>query len=193
MPVNPNFKSSTISLDDRRRDRLEDDALVRLAQGGASGAFEVLVKRHQARVLKICFRYLGDASSAQDAAQNAFVALYRYLPKYRPQGQFQPLLSRISLNQCRMIARARKPPLRAEPAAPVEAPDAQILRSEQRRELQLALSKLPERHRKVVALRFGGELSYQEIADILQIPIGTVRSRLSDGLAKLRRIVGGRA
>lgn len=100
----------------------------------------------------------------------------------------------MALNQCKMITRARKPPLvREEPPTPVEAPDAQILRSEQRRALQVALSKLPQRHRKVVALRFGGELSYQEIADILRIPIGTVRSRLSDGLAKLRRIMRGRA
>ncbi len=189
-----NSIASTISLADRRRDQLDDDALVRLAQGGAAGAFEVLVRRHQARVLKICYRYLGDVASAQDAAQNTFVALYRYLPKYKPQGQFQPLLWRVSLNQCKMITRARKPPLvREEPPAPVEAPDAQILRSEQRRALQAALSKLPQRHRKVVALRFGGELSYQEIADILRIPIGTVRSRLSDGLAKLRRIMRGRA
>ncbi len=168
-----------------------DDDLMRLARAGAAGAFEALVRRHQTSTLRLCYRYLGSTSLAQDAAQNTLVELYRYVPRYEPRGQFPALLRRIALNQCRMLVRSKR---RVDPGvdapSPAEDPEAEILRAERQRELSRALSKLPERHRRVIALRFGADLTYQEIADNIGRPIGTVRSRIFDGLKKLRRTLG---
>ena len=181
-----------IALAEHQRAQLGDDDLMRLARAGQAGAFEALVRRHQARVLRLCHRYLSDAGLTQDAAQNTFIELYRYLPRYQPQGQFEAFLRRVALNQCRMVARSRKRPIPQLPEQPAEeGPDLRVLRAERQREISRALSKLSARHRDVIALRFGADLSYQEIAETLRVPIGTVRSRLFEGLKKLRRRLGG--
>lgn len=168
-----------------------DDDLMRLARAGAPGAFEALVRRHQVQTLRLCYRYLGNSTLAQDAAQNTLVELYRYVPRYEPRGQFGALLRRIALNQCRMLVRSRRPVgPEVDAPSPADDPEHEILRAERRREVARALAKLPERHRRVLALRFGADLSYQEIAADIGRPIGTVRSRLFDGLKKLRRTLG---
>lgn len=170
-----------------------DDDLMRLARAGTRGAFEALVRRHQTQTLRLCYRYLGSSALAQDAAQNTLVELHRYLPRYEPRGQFPALLRRIALNQCRMLVRSARHGLpEVDVPSSVDDPESEILRAERQRELARALAKLPERHRRVVALRFGADLSYQEIADTIGSPVGTVRSRLFDGLKKLRRALGVR-
>jgi RNA polymerase sigma-70 factor (ECF subfamily) len=179
-----------IALADHQRAQRSDDDLMRLARAGAAGAFETLVRRHQARVLRLCHRYLSDRSLTQDAAQNTFIELYRYLPRYQPRGQFEAFLRRVALNQCRMASRARKRPSPEPSAATADGPDVEVLRAERQREIARALSKLSARHREVIALRFGADLSYQEIAETLRVPIGTVRSRMFAALKKLRRRLG---
>lgn len=170
----------------------DDEELVRRAQQGQHDAFHALIRRHQARAIAFGTRYLGHPSHARDAAQEAFVDLYLALPRYRAQDRFLSYWHRILLNRCHMAARSTrtreamhlslvtvKPP----PAAPPE--EALIARQDQEA-VQRALEGLSEKLRLVVALRFGAGLALQDIAETLELPLGTVKSRLFSGLAELR-------
>lgn len=166
---------------------LTDDALVDEARQGSMPAFERLVRRHQARALRVAARYSSDASLAQDIAQSAFLELHRSLCRYEARGQFSAYLCRIVINQCRMEGRRRRRPLAwllaGEPrtmASPDEAPD-----------LQHALAQLSDKLREVVVLRYSGDLDLAEIAQALDLPLGTVKRRLFDAMAKLRQTLEG--
>lgn len=170
-----------------------DDDLMLLARGGVAAAFDTLVRRHQRSVLRIAAKYMGSTAAATDVAQNSFLQLYRALPEYRPHGKFSSYLYRLVLNQCRASHRAdarRDRRLRELAAAPEEihgqSADS-VLARERRREVESALATLSDKLREVVVLRFASELSYEEISDVLDIPVGTVKSRLFAGLDKLRQ------
>lgn len=174
----------------------DDDDWMLLARSGRPGAFDQLVRRHQASVLAVAYRYLGQRDLAKDVAQNTFVEVYRRLPDYRPQGRFRAYLHRVLLNQCRMAVRSRGIRRRLherlgreedEVAAPAAAlPDEEILARERQRQVERALLGLSDKLRAVVVLHFSGELSHAEIADALAIKVGTVKSRLAAALVKLR-------
>jgi RNA polymerase sigma-70 factor (ECF subfamily) len=170
-------------------ERREDDALMALARGGNREAFEQLVVRHQRAVLRIAAKYLGDVSAAKDACQTAFLEIFRDLAQYRPQGRFPHYLRRVVLNQChqaarrgRMIERAPLDPVAISPTQPDEA----ILAEERRRLIDAELAKLSDKLRDVVVLRYAGEHSLEEIAAILELPLGTVKSRLFAAMTALK-------
>lgn len=165
-----------------------DDDLMLLARGGVDGAFDALIRRHQARVLRLALRYLGERALAADVAQNTFVAMFRSLPEYRANGKFKSYLFRVLLNQCRMSRRSARSESRALDAATLSQSldPAEVLLRERRRDVEAALAGLSDKLRDVVLLRFGGELAYEEIAETLGIPLGTVKRRLFDAMAKLR-------
>ena len=165
-----------------------DDELMMLARGGIEGAFDTLIRRHQQLVLRLAFRYVRNAAWAADVAQNTFVEVYRALPRYRAQGRFKSYLYQVLLNQCRRSRRSIRTESRVLDVlmrVPVHAP-AEVLAREQRREVEAALDTLSVKLRKVVLLRFGADLSYKEIAELLAIPVGTVKRRMFDAIAKLR-------
>ena len=170
----------------------DDDDWMLLARSGRAGAFDELVKRHQATVLAVAYRYLGQRDAANDVAQNTFVELYRRMADYRPQGRFRAYLHRILLNQCRMAVRSRgirrrfQERLEREDEDGAALPDEEILRRERQRQVERALLKLSEKLRAVVVLHFSGELSHADIAEALDIKVGTVKSRLSAALVVLR-------
>lgn len=174
---------SSASLNERT-----DDELMLLARGGVDHAFDVLVRRHQARVLRLAYRYLGETALAADVAQNTFVALLAALPQYRARGKFTSYLYRISLNQCRIARRSARTEVRALDAVSTSQAlsPADVLLRERRRDVEDALRTLSDKLRDVVLLRFGAELSYDEIAETLGVPIGTVKRRMFDAMAKLR-------
>lgn len=173
-----------------------------LARGGMMEAFDELVRRYQARVLRVAARRLARRELAPDVVQNAFVDLYRSLPRYQPRGRFQAYLFRAVVNQCRMAERAARSegryrvPLNntAEstfsdvPAGDGSA-EARILARERERELEQAVARLSEKLRDVISLRYAGGLGYDEIAETLGLPLGTVKRRLFDGVEKLRQIL----
>ncbi|HEY3497655.1 MAG TPA: sigma-70 family RNA polymerase sigma factor [Polyangiaceae bacterium] len=164
-----------------------DDELMALAGGGSERAFDALVRRHQARVLRLAHRYLGDSALAADVAQNTFVALFRSRAEYRPSGRFCAYLYRLVLNQCRMARRSKGNRLRVL----IEMRDFSVtpeytMPRERPRDLEAALGELSEKLREVVILRFCAEQSYEEIAEALDLPTGTVKRRLFDAMAKLR-------
>jgi RNA polymerase sigma-70 factor (ECF subfamily) len=180
-----------------------DDELMLLARGGMVTAFDELVRRHQGRVLRVAARRLARRELAPDVAQNAFLDLYRALPRYEPRGRFEAYLFRAVVNQCRMTERSarREGRLRAPllsagaeiEAQPVSAPDtsaeARILARERERDLERAVARLSPKLKDVVSLRYAGGLGYDQIAETLGIPVGTVKRRVFDAVEKLRNML----
>lgn len=172
-----------------------DDALMVAARDGDRAAFDTLVRRHQAAVLRVAARYLGDSALAHDVGQATFVELFRWLHRYQPRERFRAFLMRVALRQCAMTARSRSSARRREDAAPPQdsgaVPETVALERERRRQLDAALATLSPKLRAVVVLRYGGGMSNEEVAGALELPIGTVKSRLFAGLAKLREALEG--
>ena len=171
-----------------------DDELIALARGGDRPAFEAIVRRHQRRVIGFATRFFANPAIATDVAQEVFLDLLRALPRYEPQGRFPIYLYRLTLNRCRMAARSFRYEDRARQRLFVEqghrvTGDVGAAHERQRR-LQRALLELPEKHRAVLQLRFWGGLSHAEIAEVLETREGTVKSRLWNGLARLRDKLG---
>jgi len=177
---------------------LGDDELMLLARGGVKEAFDTLVRRHQAGVLRVAGKMLGRASLARDVAQSTFLEIYRFLPNYHATGRFRRFLYKVLLNQCRTARRSAKQVLKMqarlfqEPQENSDMPDERIIARERRRELERLLFKLSKKLREVLVLRFAGGLSYGEIGEVLDLPAGTVKSRLFAGLEKLRRLMKGK-
>jgi RNA polymerase sigma-70 factor (ECF subfamily) len=179
---------------DRPADR-DDDELLLLTRGGKTEAFDALVRRHQLRALRIAHKYLGDTAAAKDVVQAAFLDVYRALPRYQPRGQFAAYFHRVLLNQCHMAHRSRGYARRASDDAravepePVPASEELILAREKRAAVERAVHQLSQKLRDVIVLRFAGDLAYEEIANVLELPLGTIKSRLSAGLEQLRVIL----
>jgi len=173
-------------------DTLDDVELVTRAQGGDRAAFGSLVERYQERVLNLCYRRLNDRELALDATQEAFLKAYRGLARFRAESRFYTWLFRIAVNEAttahRRRARRRAGSLDAEgsegerlpePAADESYdPQAEVSRGDERSVLMAAIAELDEEQARVVVLRDVEQLSYQEVADILEIPLGSVKSRL---------------
>jgi len=175
-----------------------DDDWMALARSGRAGAFDALVRRYQARAMTVAYRYLGQRDLAKDVAQNTFLEIYRRLDDYQPQGKFPAYFHRILLNQCRMAARSRRTRSRLEEefaSAPLDEPaaalpDEEILARERQRRIERGLLRISEKLRSALVLQFSAELSQAEIAEVLDIKIGTVKSRVSAALVALRAELG---
>jgi RNA polymerase sigma-70 factor (ECF subfamily) len=177
-----------------------DDELMLLARGGVADAFDALIRRYQDRVVRMAARHLGRVGAAADVAQNAFLAVYRAVPRYQARGRFAAYLFRTVLNECRMARRWHRvrdgvAPWAAVSAAPVEdqiastasSAEELVLERERDRDVAAALTCLSDKLRDVVSLRYGAGLGHEEIAETLQIPVGTAKRRLFDAMEKLRR------
>jgi RNA polymerase sigma-70 factor (ECF subfamily) len=176
-----------------------DDELARLTKEGQPQAFDHLVRRHQSSALQLAWKYLGDLSLARDACQAAFLEVFRGLESYQPKERFVFWLRRIVLNQCRMAARASSIRTKAtqaltqEPEPAVERPDDWLLVQERRKAVEAAMGKLTDKLREVAVLRYVAGHSLEEVAAILELPLGTVKSRLFSAVAGLRQSLGGGA
>lgn len=165
---------------------LDDDRLMEKVQAGDRSAFDAIVTRHQERLLRVAHRFLGDAAAAQDAVQNTFVELYCAAPRYRACGKLKSYIYRLLLNQCRRAWRSRRSESRLLALVPA-APSSHDLRSRSfKLDIELGLSRLRAPERSIVSLHYAGGLTYQEIADTLDAPVGTVKRRVSEAVAKLR-------
>jgi len=177
----------------------DDNDLIGLFRKGALFAFEALVRKYQDRIYNLCRYMLQNPEDAQDAAQDAaqdvFLKAYRALKDFRPESSFYTWLYRIALNTCLDYRRkSRREALRNEPL-PEDLPSdepfpEQLYESEEISEsVQLALQKLPEKLRAAIVLREIEALSYEEIAEVLYISMGTVKSRISRAREQLRRLL----
>jgi RNA polymerase sigma-70 factor (ECF subfamily) len=165
---------------------VEDAELVRRARSGDREAFGLLVRRHQEVAFRTAYVVCRNAAEAEDATQEAFVKAYRALWRFRPGAPWRPWLLRIVANEARNRRRAegRRAHLAAQAAAALPADPG--LPDYTAAELTAALDRLEEPHREVVLLRHVLELSELETAAALGCRPGTVKSRLSRGLARLR-------
>ena len=161
----------------------EERELIRRAQQGETAAFETLVQQHAPFVYNLALRTLNDAHEAEDIAQETFVRAWQALPQFQARAQFRTWLYRIVTNLCYN----RLPHLKTELAAldPAEAlvlPDGrqaverELLTAELRQQIFSAIDNLPQSYRLLVTLRHLQELSYQEIAEVTEMPLGTVKT-----------------
>jgi RNA polymerase sigma-70 factor (ECF subfamily) len=177
---------------------LADEELIRRFLTGDVTAFTELVDRHRQRVYNVCLRLLGDPEDAADASQDAFVSVLTKLEQFRGDAAFTTWLHRIAVNACYDVTRKRRrqPMLRlagdqdlpeadAGPAVPDHADELAGTR-----DVVAALRAIPEEFRVALVLADLQDLAYEEIAAILDVPIGTVKSRVHRGRVALARVMG---
>jgi len=183
-----------------------DEALVRRFKRGDQTAFSTLVTRYQDRVYSQCLRWMGDPRIAEEVSQDIFLAVYRALPRFRGEARFSTWIFRITVNHCknRRLYRKRRhtdrhdtihPDPRDEDRPVRQIPDQGpgtergVEQSEASEILHEALAALEESQRTIILLRDIQDLSYDEIAQILDLPKGTVKSRLHRARGELARVV----
>ncbi len=174
---------------------LEDAELVERAQRGDADAYGLLVRRYQDLAVRVGYLVTGRPWEAEDAAQEAFVKAYYALDRLRPGTSFRSWLLRIVANEARNLRKAARRRVdlmsraseHAPPQGAAPSPEAEAVANERRSALLNALSDLREEDRLVVAYRFWFELSEAEMAEALECARGTVKSRLSRALGRLRQ------
>ncbi|WP_438952222.1 RNA polymerase sigma factor RpoE [Porticoccus sp.] len=169
-----------------------DKLLVARVQKGDKRAFDLLVMKYQYKVHAIVSRYVKDFDEVNDVVQEAFIKAYRALAKFRGESAFYTWLYRIAVNTAKnyLVARNRRPPatdVDAEEAAffegserlcDIDSPENLLYRDELEAVVDLAIKNLPEDLRTAVTLREFEGLKYEEIAEVMGCPVGTVRSRI---------------
>jgi len=180
-----------------------DEQIVERALGGDREAFGEIVRRWERKIFALSFGILGSPEDARDATQETFIAAYRNLQGFRGEARVSSWLHRIAVNQC--ITRQRRARVRAETAIDDEAgpavekmlttgehasPARGAERGEVAEAVRRAVAALPPELREVVLLKEFEEMTFQEIADALQLPLSTVKSRLYTALGQLRMRLG---
>ena len=169
-----------------------DQLLVKRVQAGDKRAFDLLVKQYQHKIIGLIGRYVYDQHEALDVAQEAFIKAYRALPGFRGDSAFYTWLYRIAINTAKnhLVARNRRPPdvdvdvddaqyLGAEnELRDLETPENALYRDEMERVVKQTLDRLPEDLRVALTLREFEGMSYEDIANVMDCPVGTVRSRI---------------
>lgn len=165
------------------------------AQAGDSGALDTLLRRHHDRIYAVCRRLAGNDSDALDATQEALIAVVRGLPRFDGRSRFGTWSYRVATNACLDELRRRNrrpdPGLPEHEHAPAGDPSGVAEHVANRLDVDAALQQLPEEYRVPVVLRDLAGLDYAEIAATLEIPPGTVRSRISRGRAALADRLAG--
>ena len=196
-----------LELDTRAIEYLPEARLISRLRAGDLAAFEELVDHFERPVYALCFRLLGDAEEARDAAQETFLKVYRGLGGFRGEAGLKTWIYRIAINQAMNQKRWWRRRHRDETVSldisrgqsettlgnllPARScsPEAEAISSERERCIMRALSEIKEEYRIALMLREIEELSYEEIAETLSISIGTVKSRIARGREDLRRRV----
>ena len=169
-----------------------DAELVQRVQRGDKKAFDVLVSRYQYKITQLVSRYIKDPHEALDVAQESFIKAYRALPSFRGESAFYTWLYRITINTAKnhIATRARRPSdgeIDVEEAEQFESgsrlrnqetPEGLLMTEELANVIQKALNDLPDELRTAITLREFDGLSYDEIAEVMNCPVGTVRSRI---------------
>jgi len=171
----------------------EEELLARCVRGD-SEAYGAVVLRYQRLVTGVAYRVCGDATLAEDVAQETFIRVWRKLSTYRPGGNFRAWICRIATNLTIDALRRRKPVADIDQVvveSKADGPEATALKSERAAAVRRAILKLPVHSRTALVLREYEGLSYREIADALDIPLGTVKSRLSDARRRLQAELAG--
>jgi RNA polymerase sigma-70 factor (ECF subfamily) len=169
-----------------------DKQLVARVQKGDQRAFDMLVLKYQHKIFGLVSRYVQDPDEVQDVAQEAFIKAYRALPNFRGDSAFYTWLYRIAINTAKnyLVSRSRRPPgtdVELEDAEyyeggsalrDIETPESALYGAELKAVVERAIGELPDDLRTAVTLREFDGLSYEDIAEIMDCPVGTVRSRI---------------
>lgn len=181
----------------------DEQAMWRVQMHDDAHAFAQLVTRWERPIQRLCTRMLGDSHRGEDLTQDAFARLFAKRKHYQPSGRFSTYLWRIALNLCYdELRRLKRHPetltdgqaldgseLIPNSVAVVKGPDALLWQRERGEIVRQAVMRLPETYRSVVVLRHYENLKFREIADVLQIPEGTVKSRMAEALTQLHRML----
>ena len=174
-------------------DREIDQQLVERAQRGEKQAFELLVSKYQRKLARLLSRFIRDPTEVEDVTQEAFIKAYRALPTFRGDSAFYTWLYRIGINTAKnyLVAMGRRAPTSTEMEAEeaegheggellrdINTPESLLLTKEIGTTVNLAIEALPEELRSAIQLRELEGMSYEEIAKLMDCPIGTVRSRI---------------
>jgi RNA polymerase sigma-70 factor (ECF subfamily) len=174
-------------------EREVDQALVERVQRGDKRAFELLVSKYQRKVFRLLSRFIRDSAEIEDVAQEAFIKAYRALPNFRGESAFYTWLYRIAINTAKnhLVAQRRRAPTTTETEVEdaenfddadqlrdVNTPESMMQSRQVGEAVNRAIEKLPEDLRTAIVLRELEGLSYEEIAESMNCPIGTVRSRI---------------
>ncbi|HED40935.1 MAG TPA: RNA polymerase sigma factor RpoE [Chromatiales bacterium] len=173
-------------------DSKTDQYLVERVQRGDKQAFDILVKKYQHRIVKLVSRFLNDSGDVLDVTQEAFIKAYRALPNFRGESAFYTWLYRIAINTAKnhLVSQGRKPPgidMDVSDAEQLDSsaalkeyatPERLLLKDEIERVVAESIDSLPEDLRIAITLRELEGLSYDEIAEAMGCPVGTVRSRI---------------
>ena len=183
---------------------MTDQELAARARDGDQDAFEQLVRDNEKRIYTLALRMTGSREDALDLAQDAFFQAWKALPTFQGESSFATWLYRLATNLCLDHLRTQKRRTQSmgpahslddEENGPVQVADQQLQpqeaveRSERRRALERGLASLPDHHRQVLIMRELSGLSYQEIAQVLDLDLGTVKSRIARARLSLRKIL----
>ena len=176
-------------------DEPNDRELVERYVGGDRVAFAILVRRHERRVYNLAYRMLGREEDARDATQDAFLSALRKLPSFRGDAAFTTWMHRVTVNACYDILRKRKrepaleiPEGLAEQGVPHDHAEQTTISID----VQRALLQVPQEFRAAIVLHDVHDLAYEDVAEILGVPIGTVKSRIHRGRVALAKALGER-
>ncbi|HET7618695.1 MAG TPA: sigma-70 family RNA polymerase sigma factor [Vicinamibacterales bacterium] len=180
-----------------------DEELVARSMGGDLDSFNQLVLRWERPIYALAYRVIGREEDARDVCQETFLRAFRALGGFKGQAKFSSWLYRITLNLCRdWIRRQRRTPIAEMPegvdlielaseSTPVESIEDLVARREIGRAIARAMADLPSEQRTAIILKEYHGLTFQEIADLLDCPLSTVKTRLYQGLSVLRRQLAG--
>jgi RNA polymerase sigma-70 factor (ECF subfamily) len=184
--------------------REEDIQLVARARSGDERAYRALLEKYQRAVFSICLRMVRNRDEATDLAQEAFIKVFASLDRYNPAYAFSSWLFKITSNLCIDYLRKRRidtlpmdQPIDGETgeiqrqyAAPDPTPEERLDRNQKMERLEEAIMSLPEHYRIMLVLRHQEDLSYEEIADHLSVPLGTVKARIHRAREMLKNLLG---
>ena len=187
-------------------DRRADQKLIRRCKRGEEAAFQAVLTRYRGPIYNLCWRMVRNDEDARDLAQEVFIKVFRLLDRYDEQYAFSSWLFRIATNHC--IDHLRRQRLRflslerdggsdddeAEMQVPHEGPGPDVIlqRREALEKLEEVIAELPPHYRVITLLRHDQQLSYEEIAETLQLPLGTVKARIHRARNMIQQILAAR-
>lgn len=165
-----------------------EEELIRQIQKGRQECLDELIELYYPAILRYCLWHMPDAESAQDAAQETFLKLVRFIGRYEHRGQFKAFLYRIAANTCTDLRRRLLPsePFPEEPNHVICRTESGYQAAEDRQLLATVLTKLQDDQRELILLRYGQELTLREIAAVTGQPLRTVQTKLSRAVKKMR-------
>ncbi len=185
-------------------DSITDKQLVERVQRGDKRAFDLLVLKYQHKIVGLVGRYLRDQDEVQDVAQEAFIKAYRALPRFRGDSAFYTWLYRIAINTAKnhLVSRSRRPPdtdvdvdveegIYQESLSDMVNPENSLATEQLEAVVYKAIDDLAEDLKVAVTLREFEGLSYEEIADVMECPVGTVRSRIFRAREAIEKKIAG--